>query len=98
MRSAFSDEKSCLQFLVLLSIASAVFLRSESNGIHGHILLSLFLRLPSHQCAYSVIEQYIWGSCEIPENRSADPERGTHVFLSVSLSNEFLAQLEDQNT
>jgi hypothetical protein len=32
-------------FQFLLGIASAAFLRSESNGTHEHILLSLFLRL-----------------------------------------------------
>jgi hypothetical protein len=34
---------SPIQFLP--GIASAAFLRSESHGTHGHILLSLFLRL-----------------------------------------------------
>jgi hypothetical protein len=35
----------------LMGIVSAVFLRSESHGIHDHILLSLFLRLPPTRSA-----------------------------------------------
>jgi hypothetical protein len=54
-------------FHLLLGIASAAFLRSESHGTHEHILLSLFLRLPQPggpgSCIYFPQEQ---GSPVIP--------------------------------
>jgi hypothetical protein len=52
---------------LLLGIASAAFLRSESHETHKHILLSLFLRLPQPggpgSCIYFPQEQ---GSTLIP--------------------------------
>jgi hypothetical protein len=54
-------------FQLLLVIASRVLLRFESHGIHEHISLSLFLRLPQHggpgSCIYFLQEQ---GSPVIP--------------------------------
>jgi hypothetical protein len=48
-------------FQFLPGITSAAFLRSESHGTHGHILLSLFLRLPQPggpgSCIYFPQEQ-----------------------------------------
>jgi hypothetical protein len=48
-------------FQILLDIANAAFLRSESHGTHEHILLSLFLRLPhpggQGSCIYFPQEQ-----------------------------------------
>jgi hypothetical protein len=45
MWGALSDERSGLQFSVMLGISSTASLRSESHGTHEHILQLLCLRL-----------------------------------------------------
>jgi hypothetical protein len=43
---ALSDERTGLSLYMLLALASAIFLGSESLGTHGHILLSHFCDFP----------------------------------------------------